>query len=463
MKVSRTQAALLALLGLYLLSGRAAQAQITWSPPQPVAPDTAAFVRQSWHSVAARDTALWVLWGEDRGPGQYYLKASRYSEAAGAWLEPELVAADTVWRFDVEAAVDADLNPWAGFGPSWSRKQGDTWISPQPLPYDTVGVNRWLDVCSDPEQGIWAVWVNYNYDEEYWFSFFSSYCRTDTWATPILFDEGIMCLAPYVPLITAPPGGEVRVVWLSAYSILSATWSGDSWVNREHVSFGWYPSVCNDSAGGTWLMWYDGYPGGSIRCARHDGTAWTDTWTLASGERVFCHKGMLCCDDQGRVWAMWLDYPEGICVRYFDGTVWSETSVVAPGYDTPFPRIVAAQGRVWVTWRERESDDRWLVYYSYTQGPGVAEQESRRFDAVRVSPSVVRAGTAIRLAGLEPGQTAILLDAAGRSVELPAVNAGSSSRTLDLSTAKLSPGVYFVRITGPGRPVSRKVLVVRGK
>jgi len=157
---------------------------------------------------------------------------------------------------------------------------------------------------------------------------------------------------------------------------------------------------------------------------------------------------------------MWVS--EGINTRYFDGSSWSDRSVVTPSSRiTILPRIAAAQGRVWVVWEQRESDDRWLLYYSYTQGPGVAEQESRRFDAVRVSPSVVRAGTAIRLAGLEPGQKVRILDAAGRVVSQQSCEA--QCRSLDLCTAGLSPGVYFVRITGRGRPVSYKVLVVQGK
>lgn len=475
MKVIRTRAAVGVLLVLYLLPSRAALAQITWSPPRPLAPDTAAFVRQSWHSVAARDTALWALWYEDRNTGQYLIKASRFSESAGAWLKPESVASDTTQSYFVETAVDADLQPWAVwrssrfFGPEssysflyWSRRQGNSWINPCLITTDTTGAGGYPGVCADPEQGIWAVWAVAKDDS---ISTFSSYCRTDSWTPPALVDRNLWWFAPFHPVVTASPGGKVRIVWLAWLALNSATWAGDSWENREFIPEarkGYYHSVCSDSAGGTWVMWYDADSGNAIRCARHDGTGWTDMWTLATGN-VSCFKGMLCCDAQGRVWAVWVD-TGGISTRYFDGVDWSDRSVVAPRAGiTIFPRITAGLGRVWVVWEQRESDDRWLLYYSHTQGPGVAGHEPQGSYTVRVSPSVVRAGTAIRLSGLQSGHTVRLLDAAGRSVELPAEKSGTGSQVLGLSTAGLSPGVYFVRVTGHGRPVSYKVLVVRGK
>ena len=228
MKVRGSHALFLALLGLYLLSGRAAQAQITWSPPQPLAPDTAAFVRQSWHSVAARDTALWAVWYEDRNTGQYLIKASRFSESAGAWLEPESVASDTTQNYFAESAVDADLQPWVvwrsgGFDCSflyWSRRQDNSWTNPNLITTDTTGQGGYPGICADPAQGIWAVWAMGRGESV---STFSSYCRTDSWTLPFLVDEDVWWFVPYHPAITAPPGGKISAVWLAGLVLNSAT------------------------------------------------------------------------------------------------------------------------------------------------------------------------------------------------------------------------------------------------
>ncbi len=467
---------ILFLLASLLLPLPAGADSIGWSTPRQLAPATAACLQQYGPSPAARDPSLWTLWFEEKDTSlsRSTLKASRFSN--GSWSEPESVTSDTADFIFVQTAVDAALNPWAvwsrgryispdsGFSFClWSRRQGDSWTSPELISRDTAGHGGSPSVTSDPVQGIWAIWHKIQDDSV---SILSSYCRTDSWAPQAVVARFLWWFVPYVPVITAPSGGKVRSVWTGALpigiGIYSATWSGDSWEDHELIpegSLGYWPSVCSDSVGGTWVTWYDGFSGdsGLIRCAHHDGTGWTETWRLATGN-VSVYRGMLCCDEQGWIWALWVQ-PHGtadgpdICVRYFDGDSWSDRSVVAtPARMIICPRIAAALGRVWVTWTQCESDDRWLLYYSHTLPAGIAGHERQRLAAVRVSPSVVRAGTAIRLSGLQPGQTVQLLDATGRKVEL---------RTRDLCTSLLSPGVYFVRISGRGQPVSHKVLVVQ--
>jgi hypothetical protein len=477
--VSRAIPVLLLFASL-LLPSSALPAPIGWSTPRQLAPDTAAFVRQAWHSTDARDTALWTMWFEDRGRGPYSLKASRFSN--GTWSVPESVASDTIGGNFVEATVDAGLKPWAVWSYSrfvnpdsiysfclWSNRQSDSWTTPQLISQDTVGSGGNPAVCSDPEQGIWAIWPKRDIEADS-VSILSSYCRTDSWSPQVVVARFDWWIVPYVPVLTAPPGGKVRSVWTGALSggigIYSANWSGDSWENHELIpgsSIGYWPSVCSDSVGGTWVTWYDGFSGDSalIRYAHHDGAGWTDAGPLATGD-VYVHRGMLCCDEQGWIWALWVQ-PRGasdtadISVRYFDGDSWSDRRVVTACSDMyGYPRITAALGRVWVTWTQEDSAGRELLYYSHTLPAGITEQRQQRLAGVRISPSVVRAGTATRLSGLQPEQTVELLDASGRKVE-----AASQPRHRDLCTSLLPPGVYFVRITGGGQPVSRKFLVVR--
>jgi hypothetical protein len=153
---------------------------------------------------------------------------------------------------------------------------------------------------------------------------------------------------------------------------------------------------------------------------------------------------MLCCDEQGWIWALWVQLrgasdTADICVRHFDGDSWSDRSVVTTcARLTIYPKIAAALGRVWVTWTQEESAGRELLYYSHTLPPGIAEQEQQRLAAVQVSPSVVRGVLFLPTASSHrPQATSYLLDVSGRNVaELhPGVN----------DVRRLGAGVYFVR------------------
>ena len=98
-----------------------------------------------------------------------------------------------------------------------------------------------------------------------------------------------------------------------------------------------------------------------------------------------------------------------------------------------------------------------MVVREYTE-VGVAELELRRLEGVRVVPSVVRRGVAVRLEGLESGFSVQVLDAAGRVVAEPEDGVWR--------TDGVSPGVYFFRFglsaasCRPSAVPARKVLVV---
>jgi len=97
-----------------------------------------------------------------------------------------------------------------------------------------------------------------------------------------------------------------------------------------------------------------------------------------------------------------------------------------------------------------------IIIYAYG-APSVAERELRRLEGVRVVPSVVRAGVAVKLEGLESRYSVQVLDVAGRVVAEPEDGVWR--------TDGVSPGVYFFRFglsaasCQPSAGV-RKVLVV---
>ncbi len=448
---------------------------VGWSPPRLLAPDSGAFIEQNCHAMNARDTSLWTVWFEDRDFGQHILKASRFCN--GSWSEPESITSDTVLpTYFVETAVDADLNPWAVWDVCrrypdsifslWTRRQGDSWTTPDLITSDTSRWGSSSSVASDPEQGIWAIWCRVEPPGDS-ISILSSHCATDSWTPPALVARFLWWLVPHTPVITAPPRGKVRSVWTGALSsgigLYSATWDGDSWENPEFIpgsSLGHWPSVCTDSVGGTWATWLDWWSSETtyIRYAHHDGTGWTETGLLGIG--TMHYGGMLCCDDRGWIWAVWThERPTAdsvdICVRYFDGDTWSDRCVVT-SCDRMLivPRIAAALGRVWVSWTQMESETRWLLYYSYTIPSGIADRNVYELEMTRISPTVTRSAS-ISITNLPDGAVLELLDITGRAVA--ELHHGEND------IRHLSPGVYFIRgkgSRGPGSEgPSRKIIL----
>uniref|UniRef100_A0A7C4CC77 T9SS type A sorting domain-containing protein n=1 Tax=candidate division WOR-3 bacterium TaxID=2052148 RepID=A0A7C4CC77_UNCW3 len=435
---------------------------IRWSEPRLLAPDTVAFLRQYSQAIAARDTVLWTVWAENRGNGQHVLWASRFNN--GSWLEPESVAGEPDYIESVKAAVDAELNPWVAWDDcKWSRRQGGSWSPPEHIAKDSSIWGAVSDLTASAEHGVWALWSGVDPDAESVFIYTSRY-YAGSWTEPCLVAKFDWYLLMYGEGLTAPPGGPVRSVWTgwleTGFGIYSSTWGGDSWVNREMIPESWLGgplAVCSDSVGGTWVTWLQGWMGDSlyVLCARHDRTAWTDTWRLTAGLAVHVYQGMLCCDDHGRIWALWGDrryaLPDtvDICVRYFDGDTWSGRVVVTtcPRMEAA-PQAAAALGKVWVVWTARESQDRWLLYYSHTLPSGVAEERSPKPAAVsplRVFPSPARYWV-----WLEGADKAALFTPDGR-------RAASLTRGRN-DIRSLPRGVYLVRAADADSPVSKVVL-----
>jgi hypothetical protein len=356
-----------------------------------------------------------------------------------------------------EVAVDAELRPWVAWGTHWSRRQGDSWTTPALIVADVSLQGQVSSLVADPVQGVWAVWSRTDIvGEDRWMSVWSSHTEHDTWTRPALVERRPWVIMwPQQPVLTAAPGVGARAVWLRLdWHPYTATSDGDSWVGHERVPIpGTYDyfSACSDSAGGYWVTAMVPYgEAESTYCARHDSVNWAGLWTLGPYSVT---RGMLCCDEQGRVWALLYSFEHShLYVRYFDGDSWSDHYQV-PGavLEVDPPRIVAAQGQVWVTWVQQKAHGPWLLYYCHTLPAGIAGDDAPPVGRVGNLPTLIRGLLVLPPApGGGPETAGVLLDVTGRRVM--ALGPGEND------VRHLAPGVYFFRRQDTGESC-RLVLV----
>ena len=84
---------------------------------------------------------------------------------------------------------------------------------------------------------------------------------------------------------------------------------------------------------------------------------------------------------------------------------------------------------------------------------GMAEARPAGPHSLSVRPTLVRAGCAVSF-GSDVTGTLALWDATGRLVR-------SGSRTGDLSTRGLAPGVYVLTLDGPAANLSRRLVITK--
>jgi hypothetical protein len=412
--------------------------------------------------MCSRDTTLWILWVEG-GTGSSTVRASRFS--GEGWTEPEVVATDTVNMYEVSAAVDGDGIPWAAwftyhrgpdsteYGQYWTRRLGGSWTDPLPLWNDTATWGGTPNLCAGAGQEMWAIWTGGRGYPQY---MFVTHWDGREWKAPAVLDSNSI-LWPFTGVVTAPPNGPVRAVWAGGGPSTS-TWTGDSWTRSEYIPdiYGDHPSVCSDSAGGTWVSCVDWQIEDTVCWAYHDGNHWSRSGVLGSG--VTLDGRALCCDDRGGVWATWVRRPlpgdslNAIQAAHTEGDSWSEPSILQLCESPSAPQITAARGRIWVSWTVRDSADRTLLYYSSTPSVGVQESNPRRTRETLALPSIVKRGATVRLTGLQPGTSIEILDASGRLLR--------KVQSDIIRTEGLNTGVHFVRLSSGKAAVLRKLLVV---
>jgi len=141
-----------------------------WTPPEPVAPETAATCYQLDSSMAGTDTVLWCGWCEARqpGPGPCCLRMSRHN--GGVWLPPEsLGVRDSLYAPEPAIAIDKQSVPWIVWDEvvrypdsaycAYARRDGDTWTHPAMIAKDTSAWGYDPGLAARPEYGVVAVWV----------------------------------------------------------------------------------------------------------------------------------------------------------------------------------------------------------------------------------------------------------------------------------------------------------------
>jgi hypothetical protein len=204
----------------------------------------------------------------------------------------------------------------------------------------------------------------------------------------------------------------------------------------------------------TWLVGWSHY---SLYWAYHDGTGWTDGGKLGTG---MVWGGSACCDELGRVWALWTYHREeedstDIWVRYFEADTWSDPilAISTAGLACQ-TRLTAAFDRVWVVWVQWAAvDSAMLLYYSHSQPAGISMRKTPVRSGPVPEPTIV--GGVLVWSATTPwlrnvGDIALhnraaLLDIAGRKV--------MSLQPGENDIRRLAPGVYFVREEGPrGEP-----------
>jgi hypothetical protein len=452
---------------------------VDWSSPQAIAPDSADPTCQTFFTVDACDTAIWVAWSEYREADQAMVKASRYS--SGRWTPPEFITRDTQDAAQPAIAVDAQGRPMVVWDSTphwpestftvWSRRQGDTWTLPKPISDDTLLWGTGADIAAVPERGAWATWSCGPDDSVYTVA--ARFCG-DTWQTPDVLLRSLRWWFPYSQVLTAPPGGETRVVWVGSDivppTLFSVARNGDTWGRPEHITgsaLGSCPAVCTDSSGNTWAIWMASGGEFEIVYSCRDRQGWSEPMLLGNGYLDYAN-GALCTDSCGRVWAVWCETLEDgssrICARYHDGTGWSELSVVAQGEDAAWPKVVAAFGQVWVIWGQRHPPShRYLLMCSHTLPTAIAETPTPERAEPLPGPTVVRnvlvwsaTTPSLRNVGdIAPHSKAKLLNASGRKV-------------MDLKPGEndirhLSPGIYFIQLNAVDgrRQAVTKVILAR--
>lgn len=356
--------------------------ELQWSTPEPVAQDSTTPLWQSGFALAGRDTTLWVCWCEDRGTGFRQIKASQRVD--NRWLPPETVASDS-WLFigNAKVAVDYEHRPWLVWAhDNWpdscyllfSHREADTWTCPMPITKDTAEWGYELGIAPDPEEGIWAIWRKATLAHEA--PLFASHGVADSWISPsivtVFQNYGVLLS----PVITVPPSSKPRAAWSCTYNpvdvdVYSSTWNGDTWGPPEPVFFvdevlDMEPSLCHDTSGTVWVAWNRDQ---DIYCARHDSTGWTDSVRLDAD----AGHPSIYADPHGWIWALWSKQHglnTELFVRYYDGSNWSEPSVVvADSQMGGYGAIAVSRNRIWVVWSYLLSSERGLLYSSYADHP----------------------------------------------------------------------------------------------
>jgi lysophospholipase L1-like esterase len=244
-----------------------------------------------------------------------------------------------------------------------------------PTPAPGLLEARQLAVAEDPRGGLWAVWeldtgtnvdLGFSYwDGKVWSAAQPVHSRPQAW------DRS--------PSIAVAADGTLWLAWSSAeksapsrHRLYTSQWTGKRWTAPQAVPMGGIaqakePAVAAAPDGTLWLAWvgFDGVDD-EIYASHWDGASWSAATRLSHDEdpSLYDVQPQLAVGTDGRPWVVWTGHQDGpddeIYASHWTTAGWTPEQMVSQdddALDVGPTLALDAQGRPWVAWKGRVTDD----------------------------------------------------------------------------------------------------------
>ena len=422
---------------------------------------------QPLYVVFEYDSAL-IGWRAD-------IMFQKSTDAGRTWLPADVVAAHgDPGAVNPDIATDRDGNIFVSYNDGIDTSKhvycvrstdgGATWSSPARVDDKTSGGIGLSRVTADSAGNLLCAW---NDGRTGWFHIWSSVStdRGATWRQNVLVDDDTVhdiCAQPdvfvqpgtnhYLVAAQAPcPDGHLGC-YLYRSTDLGQTFEPGvqldtlDYAGQPHVVADVQCVICNYTGNGV---------GSWARTLYTQPDTWGSPYFVGQS---YVNGAKLAISADGRAHTALMDGRSGLYLISYafssdQGVSWSDPGYVnddttAEAYDPDI--AVDSAGHAYIVWRDYQSDEIWFA----TNDPaGIAEQPVPQSAGLRPSPTVVRGVLFLPTATSPKLQAASLLDISGRQVVALKPGANDVSR--------LSPGVYFVRLSAGGKVSTGRITLVR--